>query len=99
MSYVIANGALSSSSTYLGGRLAFVFDADPFEPVEPLVFESDPVTDGVITPLNNNTVRSYVNGHDPRTFDSMIARGAQSVDPRSHITLSLSPNRLPMALG
>lgn len=99
LSYVIANGALSSSSTYLGGRLAFVFDADPFEPVEPLVFESDPVTDGVITPLNNNTVRSYVNGHDPRTFDSMVARGAQSVDPRSHITLSLSPNDLPSALG
>ena len=93
------NYSLSYSSDNVGARLAFVFDADPFEPVEPLVFESNPVTDGVITPLNSNTVRSYVNGHDPRTFDSMVARGAQSVDSGSHITLSLSPNCLPMALG
>ena len=91
--------ALSGSDSHIGGRLAFVFDADPVGTVVPLVFESDPVTDGVITPLNNNTVRLYANGYDPRTSDSMVARGAQSVDPRSHITLSLSPNDLPSALG
>lgn len=93
----ITTGAGSGNNG--GARLAYVFDADAIEPVEPLVFESDPVADGVITPLNNNTVRLYVNGHDPRTFDSMVARGAQSIDSRSHITLSLSPNDLPMALG
>lgn len=90
---------LSRSNSTFGGRLAFVFDADPIGTVVPLVFESDPVTDGVITPLNNNTVRVYANGYDPRTFDSMVARGAQSADPRSNITLSLSPNDLPSALG
>ena len=99
LSYVGAGNALSYSYKHLGARLAFVFDADPIGSVEPLVFESDPVADGVITPLNSNTVRSYVNGYDPRTFDPMVARGAQSVDSGSHITLSLSPNDLPMALG
>lgn len=90
---------VSASNYIIGARLAYVFDADAIETVEPLVFESDPVADGVITPLNSNTVRLYANGYDPRTFDSMVARGAQSVDPGSHITLSLSPNDLPSALG
>ena len=99
LSCAAAYNALSYSRASIGGRLAFVFDADPIGSVEPLVFESDPVADGVITPLNSNTVRLYANGYDPRTSDSMVARGAQSVDPRSHITLSLSPNDLPMALG
>ena len=94
-----ATYTLSGSYSYVGGRLAYVFDADPIGSVEPLIFESDPVADGVITPLNSNTVRSYVSGHDPRTFDSMVARGAKSVDSGSHITLSLSPNDLPSALG
>lgn len=98
LSFAGAYYSSRDSNTSFGARLAFVFDADPFEPVEPLVFESNPVTDGVITPLNN-TVRSYVNGYDPRTFDSMVASGVQSMDSRSHITLSLSPNDLPMALG
>lgn len=99
LSYAAADYTLSNSYTFLGGRLAFVFDADPIGSVEPLIFESDPITDGVITPLNNSTVRLYVSGHDPRTSDSMVARGAQSGDSGSQITLSLSPNRLPMALG
>lgn len=99
LSYASCIATLSGSYSVVGGRLAFVFDADPIGSVEPLIFESDPITDGVITPLNSNTVRSYVNGHDPRTSDSMVARGAQSVDPRSHIALSLSPNDLPSALG
>ena len=99
LSFADAAYPSSLASASVGGRLAFVFDADPIGSFEPLVFESDPVSDGVITPLNNNTVRSYVNGHGPRTFDSMVARGAQLGNPASNITLSLSPNDLPMALG